>query len=246
METHSASSDIDEAGTAAAAPSLSVIVPLAPDESAWHGLLEQLAAQLPSGCEVIVVHANAQPPSPLPWSALSTLRQCSSEPGRAKQQNRGAQAARGRWLWFLHADSQLQPATLPALQRFIGRTDDALGYFKLSFGNDGPRLSALNAWGANLRSHWFQMPFGDQGLLLPAQRFAALGGFDEDQRHGEDHLLVWAARRDGLPVIGVGAALQTSARKYAHQGWWRTTTRHLWLTLIQAWPQWRRLRRERR
>lgn len=224
---------------------LSVIVPLAPGETAWRQLLAQLAAGLPDDCEVILVHADAQPP-PLPWPARSTLRQLASLAGRAQQQNSGARYARGQWLWFVHADSQLRPETLPALRRFTQREDDALGFFDLAFSRDGPRLAALNACGANLRSHWLKMPFGDQGLLLPAHRFTALGGFDERVRKGEDHLLVWAARRAGLPVVGVGAALQTSARKYALHGWWRTTSRHLWLTAVQAWPQWRSLRRERR
>ncbi|MDQ6646371.1 MAG: glycosyltransferase family 2 protein [Pseudomonadota bacterium] len=246
MASNAATNDSDPANTSAGVLQLSVIVPLAPNETAWRGLIDQLAAALPDGCEVIVVHADAQPLPQLPWSPRAILRQYASVAGRARQQNLGAQAAHGHWLWFLHADSQLRRETLPALRQFLHRGDDALGYFELAFDRDGPRLAALNAWGANLRSHWLKMPFGDQGLLLPARRFAALGGFDESARYGEDHLLVWAARRAGLPIVGVGAALQTSARKYARHGWWRTTGRHLWLTLIQAWPQWRRLRRERR
>ena len=233
-------------GAAAGPLRLSVIVPLASGETAWHGLLDQLATALSEDCEVILVHADTQPASPIQWLARSRLRQHASPPGRAAQQNRGAHAAHGRWLWFLHADSRLQPDTLPALWRFVERDDDALGYFDLAFDHDGPRLAAVNAWGANLRSRALKMPFGDQGLLLPARRFAALDGFDELARYGEDHLLVWTARRAGLPILGVGAPLQTSARKYARHGWLRTTWRHLRLTLIQAWPQWRRLRRERR
>jgi hypothetical protein len=239
-------SGFDRDTATAGSPRLSVIVPLAPGETAWHRLIDQLTEGLPDDSELILVHTDARPWPPLPCSARSTLRQISSPPGRARQQNSAAQAARGRWLWFVHADSQLQPETLPALQRFTQRADDALGFFDLSFSGDGPRLAALNAFGANLRSHWLKMPFGDQGLLLPAHCFAALGGFDEHVRYGEDHLLVWTARRAGLPIVGVGAALQTSARKYALHGWWRTTSRHLRLTLAQAWPQWRLLRRERR
>lgn len=225
---------------------LSVIVPLAPGETEWRGLIDQLAGDLPDDSELILVQADTQTLAPLPPSTRSTLRRISSPLGRARQQNNGARAARGRWLWFVHADSRLRPETLPALQGFTQRTDDALGFFDLVFGGDGPRLAALNAWGANLRSHWLKMPFGDQGLLLPARCFNALGGFDEHVRYGEDHLLVWTARRAGMPVVALDAPLQTSARKYAIHGWWRTTARHLWLTLVQAWPQWRRLRRERR
>ena len=231
-----------ESSSQAATPSLSVIVPLAPDEDRWSGLLEQLDS-LPRSSEVILVHARAQPLAGEPAPVCTRVSQLSSPPGRARQQNLGAASARGEWLWFLHADSQLLPETLPALQRFINRGADALGYFDLVYGNDGPLLAWMNACGANLRSRWFKLPFGDQGLLLPARQFAALGGFDESAPYGEDHLLVWAARHARLPIVALGAPLQTSARKYASNGWLRTTARHLWLTLAQAWPAWRRLRR---
>lgn len=246
MQAIRPSSEMDQTHAATESLRLSIIVPLGPGETVWRCLIDQLIAELPDGCEVIVVHADAQFLPSQPQSAGALLRECSSPRGRARQQNTGARAAGGHWLWFLHADSQLQPNTLPALWQFLQRTDDAMGYFDLCFDRNGPRLAALNAWGANRRSHWLTMPFGDQGLLLPAHRFVALGGFDEGARYGEDHLLVWAARHAGLPVVSVGATLQTSARKYARHGWLRTTMKHVWLTLIQAWPQWRQLRRERR
>ncbi len=120
---------------------------------------------------------------------------------------------------------------------------DALGWFRLAFRDDGPRLTALNAAGANWRARWLELPFGDQGLVLPHHCFEALGGFDEEAPCGEDHLLVWAARHAGLPLHCIPAVLETSARKYARHGWLQTTLRHTWLTLAQAWPQWRRIRR---
>lgn len=225
--------------------SLSVIVPLAPGEAEWPGLLQQLAA-LPDGCEVIVVCADDEPrPAPASWPAHLRCRQLRSEPGRARQQNLGAGVARGEWLWFLHADSRLRPGTLHELQRFIAQDSAALGWFTLAFRGDGPRWTALNALGANWRARWLGLPFGDQGLLLPRHRFEALRGFDEHARYGEDHLLVWAARQAGLPLRHIPAVLETSARKYARHGWLSTTLRHWRLTAAQAWPAWRAMRRAR-
>lgn len=233
--------------TAAAAPSmqLSVIVPLAPDETVWLRLIDQLGA-LPITSEIIVVHAHGVAANVPHASGGIPVHHLANLPGRARQQNAGAQAAQGRWLWFVHADSQLHSHTLPALQIFMTGPGEALGWFDLQFDHDGPRLVAINAWGANLRSRWLQLPFGDQGLLLPAARFEQLGGFDESARYGEDHLLVWAAHRAGLPVRRIGAPIRTSARKYARAGWLRTTLRHWRLTAAQAWPAWRRLRRAAR
>ncbi|MEO5559024.1 MAG: TIGR04283 family arsenosugar biosynthesis glycosyltransferase [Dokdonella sp.] len=226
--------------------SLSVIVPLAPGDGEWQTLLEQLVA-LPPGSEVIVVCADDVSRLPPPaWPQEVPYRVCRSEPGRARQQNLGARMASGDWLWFVHADSRLRAETLRELQRFTAHGSDALGWFTLAFRRDGPRWTALNAAGANWRARWLGLPFGDQGLLLPRACFDALHGFDEQADYGEDHLLVWAARRAGLPLRHIPAVLETSARKYAQQGWLRTTLRHWRLTAAQAWPAWRAMRRSGR
>ncbi|MCK9539418.1 TIGR04283 family arsenosugar biosynthesis glycosyltransferase [Dokdonella sp.] len=225
---------------------LSVIVPFAPHESAGDALLEQLRG-LPADCEIIVVRAGE--PGSHPPAAQGNRdprrRQLTAPPGRASQMNAGARAARGRWLWFLHADSRLHPRTLPALHAFLARHHDALGYFDLRYADDGPALTRLNALGANLRARWLGMPFGDQGLVLPAAWFARLGGYDEQAPYGEDHLLVWQARHAGLPLRRLRAPLTSSARKYAREGWLKVTARHWRLTLRQAWPEWRAARRRR-
>lgn len=219
---------------------LSVVVPLGPGETEAAGLLAQLRA-LPPGCEVVLVHAGAVagdwPPG---------LRHVASPPGRARQMNQGASQAAGAWLWFLHADTRLTPGALPALLGFVARDAAALGWFSLAFRPDGPALTRLNARGANLRSRWLGLPFGDQGLVLPAASFAALGGYDEAAAQGEDHLLVWAAHAARLPVRPVGAAVVTSARKYARRGWLRTTGAHWGATAAQAYAGWRNLRHIRR
>ncbi|HXS73704.1 MAG TPA: DUF2064 domain-containing protein [Rhodanobacteraceae bacterium] len=224
---------------------LSVIVPLAPGESEWMALRDQLGA-LGAEVEVIVVHpvraGAAHDPGDESFAAPRTAaawRQIESPCGRARQLNAGARAANGDWLWFLHADSRLHARTLPALRAFVAREESALGYFDLRYRDDGPWLTRLNAFGANLRARALGLPFGDQGFVLPAAWFARLNGYDENAPCSEDHLLVWQARAASLPVRRVGAPLWSSARKYANEGWWRTTARHLILTARQAWPQWR-------
>lgn len=216
---------------------LSVIVPFGPEETEGDVLLGELRA-MPADVEVILVRSGAASRT----ANEPSVREVRSLPGRARQMNVGAQAARGRWLWFVHADSQLHQSTLDALLAFLARNEDALGYFDLRYRADGPRLAQLNAYCANLRARWLGLPFGDQGLVLPAEWFARLGRYDENARYGEDHLLVWRAHAAGLPVRRVGAPLATSARKYAEYGWWRVTRRHLHLTAYQAWPQWWKLR----
>lgn len=225
---------------------LSVVVPAGPGETEWERLLPQLAAGLPAGSELLLVTAGPAVAKPSEWPETVAWVALGDHHGRAGPLNEAARLARGEWLWFLHADSRLRPETIPALLRFMAQDETALGWFDLAFRPDGPRLVALNAWGANLRSAWLGMPFGDQGFVLKATCFAALGGFDEAARYGEDHLLAWSARHAGVPLRRVGAPLLTSARKYGRRGWAATTLRHVWLTALQAWPEWRRWRRSRR
>lgn len=220
-----------------AAASLSVIVPVGPGDSISPVLRAQLQ-HVTLASELIVVCANADDSARLqaavPASAGVQWRFLVARPGRATQQNAGARAASGRWMWFLHADSELSSNTLPQLAAFLDRDEPALGFFDLRFLDDGPACMALNMLGAWLRSRWLRLPFGDQGLLLPRASFEQLGGFDAALPSGEDHDLVWRARRAGLPLQPLHATLYTSARKYAQHGWLTTTTAHLQTTWRQA------------
>lgn len=215
---------------------LSIVLPVGPGDLSWPPLHAALCEQAPAA-ELLPVFAEGDP-QPAPAHALHSPR------GRARQQNAGARAARREWLWFVHADTRLTPETLPALCAFLQGGEPALGWFRLRFDTDSAhRLGCamrVNAAGANWRSRRLGLPFGDQGLLIPRLEFDRLEGFDTELVYGEDHALVWRARRAGLPLREIDAALVTSARRYAERGWLRTTLRHLRLTADQAWREARR------
>jgi hypothetical protein len=211
-------------------PGLAIIVPAGPGDRAWRGLLPQLAPARAGRIVLVLADGDAglvdDPPA--------NLQVLHSSAGRALQLNAGARATDARWLWFLHADSRVAASTLDALHRFVDSDESAIGYFRLRFLGDGPRWTFLNAWGAHFRSRVLGLPFGDQGLLMPRRIFDAIGGFDEGVAGGEDHDLVWAARARRIPLRALAAPVFTSARRYARQGWWQTTCRHLSLTHEQA------------
>lgn len=212
---------------------LSVIIPVGPGEQAWRDLLDDLAA-LDGNAEILLIAPTGEAPGdfvPASHGLRATARWREAPAGRARQQNAGAAMAEGEMLWFLHADSRVSAVAVNAAQNF--GTDGALGYFNLRF-RDGPLLAQLNAVGAWIRSRWLGLPFGDQGFILAKRLFDSLGGFDESLPAGEDHALVWAARRARVPLMPLGVPILTSARRYAEHGWLRTTWRHGWLTIIQA------------
>jgi GT2 family glycosyltransferase len=216
---------------------LSIIIPVGPGDIAWRGLVEQLL-QLASRGQILLVFADGDAQSTAVPDHCVAL---SAPAGRAHQLNAGiAAAAGGEWLWLLHADSRLQADTWQALIDYLATTPRALGWFRLAFDHDGPWLMALNALGANLRARFLGLPFGDQGFVLHRDDAARLGLFDPALAFGEDHAMVWRTRRLGLPLRRINGTLMTSARKYAAQGWWRTTMRHLRLTAHQAKQESRR------
>ncbi len=160
----------------------------------------------------------------------------SREDSRAKALNIGATKASRKFLWFLHADSELESNAAEILQQSLAQKEEQLHYFKLAFSGTDSKLK-LNALGANMRSKLFGAPFGDQGLALRKDLFFKIGGFPEDIAIGEDHLLVWHAKRYGIKLAQTPATITTSSAKYATNGWARTILLYQRIWISQAIPQ---------
>ncbi len=201
-------------------------MPLASGERPNPGLLGVLDASAP-GSELIISLADDAAAEGLP-AAAQIVR---GSPGRGRQLNRGAEQAEGRWLWFVHGDCRLEPGSVERVLAFARSHDRAVGYARLRFLDDGPALTRLNALGANLRSRLLGLPYGDQGLCIPAGWFGQLGGFREDLRRGEDLDFVVRARAAGLKTRPMEMTIRTSARRYRKHGWFSTTFRHQ----VAAW-----------
>lgn len=202
-----------------AQPMLSIIIPLAQEETEQQYLLKNLLNLLAD-------------------SSVSSEIIQSSKQIRASSLNGGAKQAEGQWLWFLHADSRVSLDNLCALENSLNQDPHgaALHYFDLGFNHRGPLLWA-NALGANLRSRWLGCPYGDQGLCISKELFFHLGGFAEDQAYGEDLLFIWHARRAAVPLRRIPSTLLTSGRKYQHQGWLKVTLLHQWYWLRLSLPE---------
>lgn len=207
---------------------LAVIIPVGPGDTAWRGLLPLLQT-LPDEAQIVLTTVDGDAQS---FDALGRAQRVSGAAGRGRQLNAGVAASQRRWLWFLHADSRFDDRALRAIARMPDV--DVLAYFGLRFHPPSAAMR-VNAFGVWFRSRLLRLPFGDQGFLIRRERLDALGGFDDSLSGGEDHALVWVARRAGLALRALPASLSTSARKYRQGGWWRTTGHHLRLTWRQAW-----------
>ncbi len=142
--------------------------------------------------------------------------------GRGGQLRRGVEAATGDWLLLLHADTHLSPGWAEVAHAHINAQPDHAGWFRLGFRAEGlaPRLVA---GGANLRSRWLGLPYGDQGLLVSRAVLNSVGGVP-DLPLMEDVALARAlkGRLRGLDAVAV-----TSAERYQQDGWGRRVMRNL-------------------
>lgn len=150
-------------------------------------------------------------------------------PGRGAQLNRGAAAARGAALLFLHADTRLPPATARAVGEALARPEVAGGGFRLAFDADHPALRLLEALSA---LPWRCAYFGDQGLFCRRADFEAVGGYPELPLFEDVGLARRLARRGRLVRLP-GRAL-TSARRFLAAGPWRQLARNAGLLALHA------------
>ncbi len=199
-------------------PWLSVVLATRNEGHALAGLLAQLASAPALVREVLVVDGGSQDGTP-ELARLAGAQLLRSAPGRGRQLALGAREARGPWLLLLHADVRLPPDWAARLTRARRRPAEAW-YFELGIDGRGLALRLVEL-GVNLRSRWRQLPYGDQGLLLPLQHYWASGGL-RPLPLMEDLDLVQRLRRRGR-LRSLGGAVRVDGRRWRARGVWRTT-----------------------
>ncbi len=164
--------------------------------------------------------------------AAARARLLAAPPGRGRQLNAGAQAARGEVLVFLHADTWLSPGAAGALERALARPDVCGGCFKLALRGSSARRPVARFLAAciNARSRWLRTATGDQAIFARRAAFERIGGFPAE-RLFEDVLFYRELRRLGRVVV-LDPPARTSDRRWRRRGYARTIATHLWLRLL--------------
>jgi rSAM/selenodomain-associated transferase 2 len=146
--------------------------------------------------------------------------------GRGTQLAAGAAAARGDWLLFLHADTVLGPGWSRQVAAFVQQGENAGGgaaYFRLHLDDAGWRARTIER-GVAWRCRRLGLPYGDQGLLIEAQFYRALGGFRSLPLMEDVDL----ARRIGRRRLSaLDATATSSAARYRRDGYARRVLRNL-------------------
>lgn len=152
--------------------------------------------------------------------------------GRGFQLHAGGKNARSDWLMFLHGDTVLEKDWAHQARRFIDAqspSDEKAGVFTLGFDKRG-LAPTLVATGAMIRTRLFNMPFGDQGLLISRRLYDAIGGYGEMILFEDvDIVERIKAHCKGVPFHIMSAKALTSAERYERDGYLRRVLSNFFL-----------------
>lgn len=163
--------------------------------------------------EILVVDAGSTDSTRKTAKSLGAKVLISPKKGRAKQMNFGAEKAKGKVLYFLHADTFPPPTFIKDIYQNIKKGFDC-GRFLLSFDNDHSALK-FYSWFTRFNLKYFH--FGDQSLYVMKALFHDVGGFNEKLTVMEDQEIIGRLKnRSQFSVIK--KSVVTSARRYEHFG----------------------------
>ncbi|NEP88894.1 MAG: glycosyltransferase family 2 protein [Okeania sp. SIO2C2] len=199
--------------------SISIIIPVLNEVSTIIQTISTAQTAKDKDIEIIVVDGGSNDGT-IELIKCLNVQIISSLPGRATQMNCGAKIATGKILLFLHGDTFLPLNFDQLLQDILVKPTIIAGAFELSIRGTKKSLRIVERM-VNWRSHYLQMPYGDQGIFLPAKVFQEIGGFPEIPIM-EDFELIRRLKKRGQ-VATVPTSVSTSGRRWQKLGILKTT-----------------------
>ncbi len=195
---------------------LSIIIPVLNEELTLPRLLTQLCSSPSrSKIEIIIVDGGSTDDTLLKCNSCE-VTVIQSEAGRAKQMNEGARLAKGKLLYFVHAD------TVPPISYFEDILEAVsnkyeFGCYRFKFESKHLMLY-INSYCTRFDRLWLRG--GDQTLFVTRELFEQLNGFDESYTIMEEYDFIRRAKKVA-PFRIMPKSVLVSARKYNNNSWVR-------------------------
>ncbi|WP_372613968.1 TIGR04283 family arsenosugar biosynthesis glycosyltransferase [Halomonas sp.] len=208
---------------------LSLIIPTLDEADIIDETLGRLQGLRNEGAELIVADGGSGDDTRARAAPLAS-RVIQSPPGRARQMNAGADAAQGKHLVFLHADTRLPQHADRLIEEALSR-GRCWGRFDIRLQGHHPMLPVI-AFAMNRRSRLTGIATGDHALFMTHEVFEGVGGFP-DQPLMEDIEMSRRLRRLSPPVC-LSKTVTSSGRRWDQAGAW-PTIRLMWRLRFRYW-----------
>jgi rSAM/selenodomain-associated transferase 2 len=204
---------------------ISVIVPTLNEAAKLRPLLCALMAES-TPHEIIVVDGGSTDGT-IEHARSAGVEVLPTTPGRGRQLVRGAAAAKGDVLWFLHADTVPPSGALAAIRSALDSDPDLVGgNFRVVF-DGGDRFSRwLTGFYAWFRGHGLY--YGDSGVFARRTAYHAIGGIRPIALF-EDYDFTRKLERAGPTTCIADRPLLTSSRRFAGRSPIAIVAGWLWL-----------------
>ena len=154
---------------------ISIIIPTINEANNLPLLLSDLSSIQKEG-EIIIVDCGSEDKT-IDIANIYGAKVCiSKEKNRGLQLDLGAKNSKGEWLIFLHADTRLNHDWFIKINSFLKGNKNSIYYFKFKINNKKIIYRVLEIL-VNLRSKYFKLPYGDQGLIMHRNIYFKNNGF---------------------------------------------------------------------
>lgn len=192
---------------------ISIIIPVLNESKSIGGLVSYLWKEGADKLqEIIVVDGGSTDNTAMLAEAAGARVVLAPRPGRGLQMNLGAEQAKGRVFYFVHADTWPPVGFADDIERALAE-GRLMGCYRYRF--DSPALMLrINAWFTRWPFMWCQG--GDKTFYIPKWLFWELGGYPD--QFMEEYTFLKNAR-DWYPLHIIPKDVVVSARKYRHNSW---------------------------
>ncbi|MFE0760276.1 TIGR04283 family arsenosugar biosynthesis glycosyltransferase [Streptomyces smyrnaeus] len=202
------------------------MVPVLNEEATIRTALSRIRRDFPD-CELLVVDGGSSDTTAELAAPLATV--VHAPPGRGTQMNAGARRCTGDILWFLHADTEIDPTAADQIRTVLTDPRVVGGGLTLRFDRRSPALNYL-AHASNARARRLHHVYGDQAMFVRRDVFEELGGFPELPIMEDLEMSRRLHRRGRLALLP--ATSTASARRLTAHGVWRMIVFMQYLKLL--------------